>query len=189
MYIVILVVYANYVLEQYTSDWAKKEFNSGLCDIILNNTNEDEMIKKLELLHRQFKNKHSSKIKEYGSLKSILEIIISELYCKKDKYLKSFNILELKDRKDLVIKILNKVEEEHPFSNLQNNQEWLLKTIKNMTKDSNNESEKYIFKQLENEIDRLNAIINKSEIQNRFGFIGTIVGIILTIVFGIASLK
>lgn len=189
IYVGAIVAYINYFTCMYAEKWAKQEFNLGLSDIIINNQDINETVKKLELIYKQFRNKQGVKIREYASLKDTLDTIISMLHCKKDKYLKAYNLVELKDKKDFLIMILNKVEEEYPYSNLQSNQEWLLKTIKDMTKDSENESAKYIFKQLENEISDLNSVISKTEVQSRIGFIGTIAGIILTIFFGLLSLK
>lgn len=164
-----------------------KEFNRGMTKIIMKNPNNYQLIiKELELLYRETEFRHPKHMKRYKSLKSILESTFTGLYCKNDRYLKRFELFRLKDKRYIMSELVEIVAKKHPFSNLNNNQEWLLETINGLL-ENKGESDNYVFKQLATEINSLNNSIEKGEKQNRISVILSTIGVILTIFFGIMT--
>ena len=115
------------------------------------------------------------------SLAPILEDYIAYLSEKDDD--------TLKDNYDLIKEIINKENEEKPFSNLPDQERRLMKSIDDSVKHNDIDSIKYNLQELNSVITTRNKIYKKANALNRWSIPVAIIGILLTVFFGIMSLR
>ncbi len=116
------------------------------------------------------------------SLSPIIEDYIAFLSEKDEKELLQKNYILLKD-------IINKENEEKPFSDVPNEERRLLKSIDDSVKHNDLESITFSLHELNSVISTRSKIYKRANAINRWSIPVALIGILLTIFFGIMSLR
>lgn len=92
------------------------------------------------------------------------------------------------DIREFIIELLNYLHNKNPFYQLNETEASILTNIKNFAKEKNSDHIKHQIKELAKELRKKDEIISKANKANRISFIVSIIGVVLTIFFGILSL-
>ena len=124
----------------------------------------------------------------YSSLMDILEMIINYYDTFSDKKFKSFFGHEkTSEIRDFICEVRNYLKNDDQFISVPTKEAQLLKNINIALKNNNYDLGKSSLNQLSDEIIYKEEIIKKKERNNQIAMIVSIVGIILTVFFGIMS--
>jgi hypothetical protein len=148
-----------------------KLLDSNLKKVIIKN--REDIILLMNSVNREY-------YEDY-SLAPVLEDYIAYLSDKDDE--------TLKDNYELLKEIIKKENEEKPFSNLPDQERRLMKSIDDSVKHNDIESIKYNLQELNSVITTRNKVYQKANLLNRWSIPVAIIGILLTIFFGIMSLR
>lgn len=124
----------------------------------------------------------------------LIELLNYCIYCidsktfYKLKIPKKTTIDEINELRKFILEILNRINKEDPFSLLSSKEASILKNISLAFDTNNSKIGKNNLKELASELLLKENLIAKEQRKTRFATILTIIGILLTIIFGIVSL-
>jgi len=143
----------------------------------------------MNLIFKKLSELFASSTSELRGFADLLEDFIYFYDARGPKYLKSNYYIEAeKSLRDQAYSLLEYVKKENPFSSLPPKEANFLRTLFQAIESGNKELALNTVNQLSQEIEILDSSVRNGEKRTRVSYIISIVGVILTIVFGFTSL-
>ena len=166
-----------------------KGFFRAVTNIVKRNDDSKKIINEIKLNFRKLAEKNPSHKEIIRNPTDLLEELIyniDRLETKRFKEIFDFEVsLEIRDK---IILVIDKLKEENPFVSLPPKEGNLLTIIKQSIETNNKDLGISSLNQLSDEIEILDANIRIQEKRNINAYIVSVIGVILTIVFGIITL-
>lgn len=167
----------------------KKKFIDAVIIIIeLYPGNIPKMIYHINLMFDKLIEEYPTYRKFYKSPAYLLEDFLYRIYTNKDNTKKKYKKVS-QDKLDTIIQIIDQLKTEKPYSSLPEKDASLLTSIYNSIKNSNKELALISLLQLSVEIELKESNLLAQSEKSRKSTVLSVIGLILTITFGIISLK
>jgi len=184
LYIGVLYLYFTMLKRTF----AKRHSIKGFFKIYNETNNVDERLNELKLFFKKLKEKYSSQLKNTKSFIEILEDIYFIMTTKDNKYLKQKYRVEFDDKlRNTIVDNIMKYKNDNPFVALSPKMSTHLSNLKNSLDNNNNELGENVLSQLAEDIEINEKALIKQERTNKFSILLAVIGVFLTIVFGIKS--
>lgn len=167
----------------------KQKFFVAIISVLNNTENEEDRIKQLNLNFKKLSESYSNYSSELKSSLDLLEDMIFAIDTLGElKFEKQYGIKVTNDIRNKIIRIIEKMREQNPFVSISSKEANLLINLNHAIESRNKDLGHTILKQLSDEIEILESNISIQDNRNKNSYIIAIVGIILTIYFGIFAL-
>jgi hypothetical protein len=166
----------------------ENRFFRAVVSILINNQNEEECIKQLNLNFKKLSEKYPNLSSDLKSSVDLLEYFIHYYDTLGEKWFTDRFDLEItNDIRNRVMKITEKIKEQNPFVSLSSRDANLLINLKNSIETRNADLGLTILNQLAEETEVKESNIRIQENRNNTAYFIATIGVILTIVFGLVS--
>jgi hypothetical protein len=166
----------------------EKRFFRAVVSILINNQNEEECIKQLNLNFKKLSEKSPNLSSDLKSSVDLLEYFIHYYdTLGENGFTDRFDLKITNDIRNRVMKITEKIKEQNPFVSLSSRDANLLFNLKNSIKTRNADLGLTILDQLAEETEVKESNIRIQENRNNTAYFIATIGVILTIVFGLVS--
>jgi hypothetical protein len=187
-YIIFLVAFYIFYFKRSRVRLVRKRFFRALKENIQAGGNLASQEKQLNLIYKKLSENFSFVSSQMRGLTDLLEDFIYFFDARGPEMLKDNYSVEV-DRalRDSSYALLSHIREANPFSTLPPKEANLLRTLKQALDNSNRDLGITTVRQLAEEIEVLDSSIRAGERRTRISYVISIVGVVLTVVFGFVS--
>lgn len=167
----------------------KKEFFVLLSKVVKENKDYKNIHNEVELLF-----KISCKRNKFpeDSIRIFMDLLEEYIYIYQlkgeDKFNRTYKVSVTDEEFETVMGYLNYIREDYKFLRLPSKQASLLRDINKIVETSDSETGYILINQLSEEIEKFTSYLEQSERKVKWPYVFTLIGIVLTIVFGVLSL-
>jgi hypothetical protein len=156
--------------------------------VLSNNEDDDSCIPQIELSFRKVTEKYPSEMKTLRSCVNVLESLVANYDMLGQKRVKSlFQVDVSVEMRNRIYKITDRMKTLNPFASLDSRDANLLSTLQQAIGTRNLALGNTALRQLAEEIEVKESAIRTQENRSNTSFMVAIIGVVLTIVFGILS--
>ena len=189
--IIVIIYFCLYIfiLSYFRNKRGNKRIFTSIINIQKNTLDAKDFIKKASIVFEKFIQKNAFAKKEYTSLQDVIENIIYYSETRNVKLLKNeYGIDISNDEKEKIYSFLDVIKSDYPYDILgQYDKQIILNLVKSINNDDKQSTENFI-NQIIKELFNKSKKINEQTKFNTVTVIISVVGIILTIFFGIQSI-
>lgn len=173
---------------------ARKKFFRAVKSILKREPDDDVAISEIDIIFKKIAEKFSRISENHKNCADLLEDMYyrSESQKVQQKFFLSdllYELIELSDdEKNRLVNIIKKVRDKQPYASVSSRYGNLMSSIQSSIETQNVELAKSNLRQLTDGVEVLETTIKTQDKRNRFSIIISIVGVILTIIFGALSL-
>jgi hypothetical protein len=176
------------LLKQSRAKKGRKDFYNAVLSVISRETNNDKAVEQINIIFKKLSEINSQVAKKYQNSADLCE----DLLCRSESYgnkkFKSFYSLEFdNDQINRIVEIITIMKSHQPFSSVSSKHGNLLNMIKHAFDTDNKDLGSNNLIQLANDIEILESTIETQDKRNQVSMVISIVGVILTMVFGALS--
>lgn len=200
LYLLIMIIgfvfEINYIFNIKISNNIKKSLFKGISNIIQQNKenykdeNKSEFkdsAKELQVYYEYFYSRNFKYMKDLNDIIAVLNYIFMLLNINDIKNLKRKNLYELREEKEIIYRLIKYFTRLYPYKEFTDNQQKILKEIQLSSECDFNNVKLFILDELKEEFYKLNVDIKINKKNNKITLIFTIIGLIVSIAFGIVS--
>ncbi len=195
IFVLLFIVLIAYVLVFYfaffnsiTKRRKKVRFHNAIISIYKSNSSTDDVIEQLSLNFNKL-----TEVFGRTNEKTVLDILETLVYhydtFTDDRFESLFNVKKDMNIREYIYKLSKYIKEKEPFASIPAKEANLLNNINDALLKNNIDLGTVSLAQLSKELSSKEIEIKKMEKQNLIGTIVSIIGIILTVIFGILSLR
>ena len=189
--LIVVIFYIPLVLIIVTKSRAqsgRKDFYRAVLSVISREENNDKAVKQINIIFKKISEINSQVAKKYKNSADFCEDLLCRLESYGNKKFKSIYSLEFDNEQiNKIVEIITIMKSHQPFSSVSSNHGNLLNMIKHAFDTDNNDLGSHNLIQLANDIEVLESTIETQDKRNQVSMIISIVGVILTVVFGALS--
>lgn len=170
----------------------RQYFYNSIIEIMKLNESTEKKVEKFDLINKKLIEKFPKETIRFRNSLEILEEIYTEInVIKEGSYKKRYKLsdddLKILDKNN-IMEMIEFLRKERPFSTLNSKEAHLLMNINNAIENNNVELGRTMLSQLSDNIELLESNLYTQEKMTKKSFVVAIIGLVLTIVFGISSL-
>jgi len=183
-YIPLLLILA----KQMKSKRGRKYFYNAILSILSRESDNDKAVEQIHIIFKKLSERNSYINKEYKNTADFCEDLLCRVESYGSKRFKGLYNLEYSNENiDRLVELIKIMKERQPFSSVSSKYGNLLNMIKHAFDTNNNDLGVNNLKQMADDIEVLESTIQSQNKRNQLSIIVSIVGVILTIVFGALS--
>jgi hypothetical protein len=189
--LIVLIFYIPFLLfivKQSRAKRGRKDFYNAVLSIIAREENNQKVVDQINIIFKKLSEINTQIVKQYKNSADLCE----DLLCRSESYgrkrFKSLYSLEFdNDQINRIVEIITIMKSHQPFSSVSSKHGNLLNMIKHAFDTDNKDLGSNNLIQLANDIEVLESTIETQDKRNQISMVISIVGVILTVVFGALS--
>ncbi|WP_321282191.1 hypothetical protein [Marinifilum fragile] len=167
-------------------------FFKGLVNIFSSNESTSSYVEEFDLVYKKLKEKFPRETNQYRNAIEILEDIFTQINVQDiNRICKVYKLKEDSEKiidKQKLLDMIKLIKEKRPFSSINSKESHLLMNIKTAIETNNVELGNTMLTQLSDNIEIVENNLRNQERQSKKSFVVAIVGIVLTVIFGLSQL-
>lgn len=189
LYALFLVTFYLFYVRRAQSSRLRRRFFRALKEILIGEKDIGQQEKQLNLIYKKLAERFSSSMSEIRHPTDLLEDFIYYYDARGDDFLKgTYNVEVDKSLRDSAYFLLEHIRSANPFSALPAKEASLLRTLLQAVESSNKDLATNSILQLAQDVEILASAVGTGERRTRIAYLISVVGVVLTIVFGLSSL-
>lgn len=186
--ITFIIIFFAFWRKPITYKIARKRFYLGVTSVFENCSDDSECIPQIQMLYKRLSERYSSLSENIRSSTEMIEDLICSIdTSNQEQFKEKFGIERPLQIRSRIINTLNLMKNLQPFSSLSSKEGNLLNMLKHAIDTQNPDLAKNTLSQLADEIEVLEGSLRAQSKRNQVSFVISIVGVILTVFFGIIA--
>lgn len=193
VFLMLIVLYYFFLYSQTYSKVDKKTsynaFFSAVKSVLENCSENSDCSKQIDMHFKNWAKKHSENLNLIKNSVELLEVMVYNIDIKgKDEFERISGINLSPEERNRLVNIVEYMKKSNPFISISNKESNVLMYLKYALETKNQDLGNTMLTQLSNDIELLEMELKGQKEKNQKSYIISIIGIVLTVVFGLMSL-